>query len=251
MGLAAIVVDVVADHVAAVVDAGGQRVPGAGEVDPGDGTAESHEAAHPGAVVDQPRVLAVPADDLAAVVDLGRLGRLRARHVERGEPAVRAADEPRLAVVADVLARDLALVVDPARIDRHVGLWGREGRVLPVAEQEARQRCAPGGDVVGRVVQGPRGRRAGRDETHRDGERHDRGDAPHAAATDARALAAEPPHDGFPPDRCLRSEGLFGAVDRDGSCGSGTRGRQAAAAMPRIIRLTSSRCPPLPMTRAR
>ena len=177
-------------------------------------------AAHPGAVVDQARVLAVPADDLATVVDLGGLGRLCARHVERGELAVRAADEPGLAVAADVLTRDLAAVVDPARVDRHVGLArARTASSSPVAEQEARQRGAPGRHVVGCfVLPRPRRRRAGRDEAHRDGERDDGGMALAPRRRTSVLLLPNQAMTGcLPGDRCLRSEGLFGAVDRPGS----------------------------------
>ena len=200
-------VHVVPDHVAGVVDAGRPRVPRAGDVEPRDrAPGVPHEAAHASAVVDQPGVLAVPADDLAGVVDLGRLGGPGTRHGERGEPALRVADETRLAVAADVLTRDLAGVVDPGRVDRRVGLGCLERRELAAAQDERRQRAGPRLGPAGEIVLlRAHRRRPGGDQADRHGEREEHaGGRPSPTAAQLRWCAAGPGHDGFPPGRAAR-----------------------------------------------
>jgi hypothetical protein len=84
--------------VATVIDAGGQRLHGAGRVDPGGLPALMDVAAHTGAVVDEGGVLAVAAHDLPAVVELDGLSCPGAGHVEGGDPSAAVPDESGLAI---------------------------------------------------------------------------------------------------------------------------------------------------------
>jgi hypothetical protein len=115
---------VLADHLPAVVDAERLAAASAGEIQPGEAAVlVEQEPAQlvgggggvaVGPVTQIPAGVAVDADDLAAVVDLGGVGGQGAGHVDPGVPAVLVNEEPaRDQAVIHVLAHDLAAVVDP------------------------------------------------------------------------------------------------------------------------------------------
>lgn len=198
----------VAHDITTIVDAGGQGVHGVGCVDPGGLAPVTDVAAHSGAVVDERGVLAVAAHDLAAIVDLDRLGSPGAGHIERGDPAARVPHEPGLAVGSDVLTGDVAAVVDAAREDLDPGVRRLELAVPTLSEDEPRRGAA-------RPVRGRR--------THRRPGRRERGGGGDRSREDAcdtvgAAPAAEPRHDGTPfrSSGCLDSR-VFGAGRHPGS----------------------------------
>ena len=102
-------------------------------------TAVQQEAARPGAVVYDWRIVAVEAYDLAAIVDPVGLGSLGARDIDRGEPAALVPDERALlAGVDDVLAHDLAAIVDACGEELHAGLWSLDrGVAIPVQQKRS------------------------------------------------------------------------------------------------------------------